>query len=63
MGEMKIKLKPNSKPVKHRPYRLNPKIKEKVRKEVDKMLVAGLIFPIEEAEWINPIVIQIKKDT
>jgi hypothetical protein len=27
MGEMKIDLKPNSRPVKHRPYRLNPRIK------------------------------------
>jgi hypothetical protein len=63
MGEMKIELKPDSKPVKHRPYHLNPKIKEKVKKEVDKMLAAGLIFPIEEAEWVSPIVIQRKKDT
>jgi hypothetical protein len=49
--------------VKHRPYCLNPRIKEKVKKEVDKMLAAGLIFPIEEAEWIIPIVIQSKKGT
>jgi len=27
MGEMKIDLKHNSKPVKHKPYRLNPKVK------------------------------------
>lgn len=26
------------------------------------MLEAGLIFPVDEAEWINPIVIQNKKD-
>jgi len=37
MGEMKIELKPNSKLVKHRPYYLNPKIKEKLKKEVEKM--------------------------
>ena len=49
-------------PMKHRPYHLNPRIKEKVKKEVDKMLASGLVFPIEEAEWINPIVIQSKKD-
>jgi hypothetical protein len=60
---MKIELKPDSKLVKHRPYCLNPKIKEKVKKEVDKMLVVGLIFPIKEVEWIIPIVIQRKKDT
>jgi hypothetical protein len=46
-GEIKIELKPDSRPVKHRLYRLNPRIKEKVKKEVDKMLAIGLIFPIE----------------
>jgi hypothetical protein len=27
MGEMKLELKPNSRPMKHRPYHLNPRIK------------------------------------
>jgi hypothetical protein len=40
MGEMKIELKPGSRYVKHRPYCLNPRIKEKVKKEVEKMLAA-----------------------
>jgi hypothetical protein len=61
LGEMRIELKPDVKPVKHRPYRLNPRVKEKVKKEIDHMLVAGLIFPVDEAEWINPIFIQSKK--
>jgi hypothetical protein len=30
---------------------------------VEKILVARLIFPIEEAEWIIPIVVQSKKGT
>jgi hypothetical protein len=54
---MKIELKPNSRPVKHKPYRINPRIKEKVQKEVDKIIVVGIIFPIEEAQWISPILI------
>ena len=60
---MKIEFKPNSRHVKHKPYRLNPRIKEKVNKEVDKMLAAGHIFPSEEAKWISPIVIHSKKGT
>jgi hypothetical protein len=40
MGEMKIELNLGSRPMKHRPYHLNPRIKEKVKKEVDKMLAA-----------------------
>jgi hypothetical protein len=57
MGEMKIKLKPGSRPVNHRQYQFNPRIKENVNKEVDKILVTRLIFPIKEEEWISPIVI------
>ena len=63
MGEMKIELKPISKHVRHRPYLLNPRVKEKVKKEIDNMLEARLIFPVEEAEWVSPIVIQRKKAT
>jgi hypothetical protein len=41
MGEMKIELKPSSRPMKNGPiYLLNPRIKEKVKKEVDKIIVA-----------------------
>jgi hypothetical protein len=41
LGEMKIELNPDSRPFKHRPYHLNPRIKEKVKKEIDRMLAAG----------------------
>jgi hypothetical protein len=61
MGEMKTELKPGSKPVRNRPYRLNSRVKEKVKREINKMLEAGLIFPMEEAEWVSLIVIQSKK--
>jgi hypothetical protein len=63
LGEMRIELNPESRPVKHRPYRLNPRVKEKVKKEIDRMLTAGLIFPVDKAEWISPIMIQTKKGT
>jgi hypothetical protein len=57
IGEMKVELKPNAKTVKHRSYHLNPRVKEKVKKENDRMLAAGLNFPIEEAKWIGPFFI------
>ena len=63
MGEMKIELKSGSKPVRHRPYHLNPRVKENIKKEIDKMLEVGLIFAMEEVEWVSPIVIQRKKGT
>jgi hypothetical protein len=43
MGEIRIPLKPGAKPVKQRPYRLNPNNKEKVKIELDRMLEAGII--------------------
>jgi len=61
LGIMKINLKLDPKPVKQRPYRLNPKYKENVREELDKMLAAGIIEPIEESEWVSPMVFREKK--
>jgi hypothetical protein len=61
IGEMRIPLKPDARLVKHRPYKLNPKYKEKVKIELDRMLEAGIIEPVEESEWISPMVVQDKK--
>ena len=61
IGVIKIPLKPDAKLVKHCPYRLNPKYKEKVRMELEKMLAAGIIEPVEESEWVSPMVVQEKK--
>jgi hypothetical protein len=57
MGEMRIPLKPDAKLVRQRPYRLNPKYKEKVKIELDRMLEAGIIEPVEELEWISLMVV------
>jgi hypothetical protein len=61
MGEMKIPLRPDSIPNKQRPYRLNCKYKHKARIELDRILEAGIIEPIDESEWISPMVVQDKK--
>jgi hypothetical protein len=61
MGEMNIPLKLDARPVKKRPYILNPKYKEKVKIELDRMFEAGIIEPVEESEWISPMVVQDKK--
>ena len=54
-------MKPDAKLIKQRPYRLNPKYKEKVRQALDKMMEAGIIEPVEESNWVNPMVFQEKK--
>ena len=61
LGVMRITLKPNAKLVKQRSYRLNPKYKEKVRVELDKMLAASIIEPMEESDWVSLMVVQEKK--
>ena len=57
LGVMKIPLRSDAKPSKKRPYRMNPKYKERIKAELDHMLDARIIEPIEESEWISPIVI------
>lgn len=57
---MKITLKPNMKPIKQRSYCLNPKYKEKVNLELNKMLEAGIIELVEEYDWVSPMVVQEK---
>ena len=61
LGEMKIPLKPDAKPVRKRLYRLNPRYKERVKPELDRMVDVRIIEPIEESEWISPMVVQDKK--
>ena len=61
MGEMKIDTKPDVQPVNKRPYKLAHKYKEIVKKEIDNMLAAGIIYPIDQSEWASPMAIQPKK--
>ena len=61
LGVMRIPLKEDARPVKQHPYRFNPRYKEKVKDEIDKMLATGIIEPVEESEWVSPMVVQEKK--
>jgi hypothetical protein len=61
LGEMKIPLKPKARSVRQRLYRLNPLYKQKVKEEIDILLEVGIIEPVEEYEWISPMVVQEKK--
>jgi hypothetical protein len=60
LGEMNIPLTLDAKPIRQRPYRLNLVYKHKVKEEIDKMLEVGVIEPMEESEWIIPMVLQEK---
>ena len=61
MGEMKIDLLPDATPVKKRPYKLARKYKEIVKNEIDNMLTTGIIYPIDQSQWVSPMVVQPKK--
>jgi hypothetical protein len=44
-----------AKPVVDFQIRLKPTMKEVVRKEVIRLLDAGIIYPVVESEWVSPV--------
>ncbi|CAJ2663002.1 unnamed protein product [Trifolium pratense] len=57
----KIKLEDEYKPVVQPQRRLNPTMKEVVKKEVLKLLKAGMIYPISDSAWVSPVHVVPKK--
>ena len=53
LWQHKIKLEDDTKPVRDPQRRLNPKMKEVVRKEILKLLEAGIIYPVADSEWVS----------
>ena len=51
----KIKLEKDAKPAIDHQQRLNPKMKEVVRKEILKLLEAGIIYPVADSQWVSPV--------
>ena len=51
----KILVEKYAKPVRDSQRRLNPKMKEVVRKEILKLLEAGIIYAIADNQWVSPI--------
>lgn len=60
-SSLKITVKLDAKLIKQRPYHLNLKYKERVYLELDKILVASIIDPIKEYDWVSQMVVQDKK--
>ena len=60
--EHKIELQPETKPIRQMRYRMNPNYTTKVKKQFDKYLEAGFIYPVDKTEWLSPIVIVPKKN-
>ncbi|GKD62517.1 reverse transcriptase domain-containing protein, partial [Tanacetum coccineum] len=51
----KILMEDDFKPVVQHQRRVNPKIHEVIKKEVLKLLDAGLIYPISDSPWVSPV--------
>ena len=51
----KIKLEKDAKPVVDHQRWLNPKMKELVRKEILKLLEAGIIYPVANSQWVSHV--------
>ena len=49
----KISVEKDAKPVRDPQRRLNPKMKEVVRKEI--FLEAGIIYPVADSQWVSPV--------
>jgi len=45
----------NFKPKVQSQRRLNPSLKEEVKKEVIKLFDAGIIYPISDSPWVSPV--------
>jgi hypothetical protein len=57
----KILMEENYNPTVQPQRRVNPNIKEVVKKEVIKLLDAGLIYPISDSPWVSPVQVVPKK--
>jgi len=51
----RIMMEEDYKPIRQLQRRLNPTMKEEVRKEVLKLLEVGLIYPISDNAWVSPV--------
>ncbi|KAK1419540.1 hypothetical protein QVD17_28715 [Tagetes erecta] len=57
----KILMEDEYKPVVQPQRRLNPNMSEVVKKEVLKLLDAGMIYPISDSNWVSPVQVVPKK--
>nr|GEZ47119.1 reverse transcriptase [Tanacetum cinerariifolium] len=51
----KILMEEDYKPAVQHQRRVNPKIYNVIKKEVEKLLDAGLIYPISDSPWVSPV--------
>ncbi len=48
--------------IKQRQYKMNPNYALKMRENLDKLVDAEFIYPIEITQWLSPLVIVLKNN-
>ncbi len=62
MEQHKIELLSNAKPIRTKQGKWNPRYTTMVKEELDKLLEAGFIRPVETTEWVSLVVLALKKN-
>jgi hypothetical protein len=57
----RIPMEQEHKPIREHQRWLNNAMREEVRKELLKLLKAGIIYPISDSEWVSPVQVVSKK--
>ncbi|RDX84355.1 Retrovirus-related Pol polyprotein from transposon 17.6, partial [Mucuna pruriens] len=57
----RILMEEEVKPIRQQQRRLNLTLLDMVKKEVTKLLVAGIIYPISDSQWVSPVQVVPKK--
>ena len=62
IAQHRIPILPGSKPVRQKERRMNPRLQMIVKAELEKLLQAGFIRPVEITDWVSPMVLVKKKN-
>jgi hypothetical protein len=57
----RVPMEQDHKPVREHQWRLNNAKREVVKKEVLKLLKAGVIYPVSDSEWVSLVQVVLKK--
>ncbi|RDX79855.1 Retrovirus-related Pol polyprotein, partial [Mucuna pruriens] len=57
----RILMEEDIKPIRKQQRRLNPTLLDVVKKEVTRLLAAGIIYPISDSQWVSPVQVVPKK--
>lgn len=61
LNQHEIHLKEGAKPKAHKLRHIKPEYLPAVKEEIDKLLEARFIVPMEHSDWVSPLVIVLKR--